>query len=78
MSHFSLINLLPLVMTRLFTLCQSSSEKRQELALVNRRHEELESQYQVSIRLEEQENRLKIEQSQLEPEQLAKNKKATN
>ena len=49
----------------------SSSEKRHELALVKRRHEELERQYQVSLRLKEQENRLKSEQSQLELEQLA-------
>ena len=34
----------------------SSSEKRHELAIVKRRHEELEKQYQVSLRLEEQEN----------------------
>ena len=51
----------------------SSSEKRHELALVKRRHEELERQYQVSLRLKEQENRLKFEQSQLELEQLAEN-----
>ena len=44
----------------------SSSEKLHELALVKRRHEELERQYQVSIRLKEQENRLKFEQSQLQ------------
>ena len=49
----------------------SSSEKRHELALVKWRHEELERQYQVSIRPKEQENRLKFEQSQLELEQLA-------
>ena len=36
----------------------SSSEKRQELVLVKRRHEALERQYQVSIRPREQENRL--------------------
>ena len=53
----------------------SSSEKRHELALVKRRHEELERQYQVSLRLKEQENRLKFEQSQLELEQLAENHK---
>ena len=49
----------------------SLSEKRHELALVERRHEELERQYQVSLRLKEQENRLKIEKSQLELEQLS-------
>ena len=53
----------------------SSSEKRYELALVKRRHEELERQYQVSLRLKEQENRPKFEQSQLELEQLAKSHK---
>ena len=53
----------------------SSSEKRHELALVKRRHEELERQYQVSLRLKEQENRLKSEQSQLELEQLAESHK---
>ena len=37
----------------------SSSEKRHELALVKRRHEELERQYQVSLRLKEQENVLR-------------------
>ena len=49
----------------------SSSEKRHELALVKRHHEELERQYQISIRLKEQKNRPKVEQSQLELEQLA-------
>ena len=49
----------------------SSSERRHELALVKRRHEELERQYQVSIRLKQQENTLKLLQSQLELEQLA-------
>ena len=53
----------------------SSSEKRHELALVKRRHEELERQYQVSLRLKEQENRLKFEQSQLELEQLVESHK---
>ena len=53
----------------------SSSEKRHELALVKRRHEELERQYQVSLRLKEQENRLKFDQSQLELEQLAESHK---
>ena len=53
----------------------SSSEKWHELALVKRRHEELERQYQVSLRLKEQENRLKSEQSQLELEQLAESHK---
>ena len=53
----------------------SSSEKRHELALVKRRHEELERQYQVSLRLKEQENRLKFEQSQLELEPLAESHK---
>ena len=53
----------------------SSSEKRHELALVKRRHEEMERQYQVSISLKEQENRLKLEQSQLELEQLAESHK---
>ena len=53
----------------------SSSEKRHELALVKRRHEELERQYQVSIKLKEQENRPKFEQSQLEIEQLAESHK---
>ena len=53
----------------------SSSEKRHELALVKRRHEELERQYQVSLRIKELENRLKFEQSQLELEQLAENHK---
>ena len=38
----------------------SSSEKRQELDLVKRCHEELERQYQVSIKLIEQEKRLKF------------------
>ena len=70
LTHISLINLLPLVIRRL-----SSSEKRHELALVKRRHEELERQYQVSIRLKEQENRLKFEQSQLELEQSAESHK---
>ena len=49
----------------------SSSEKRHELALIKLRHAEVERQYHVSIRLKEQENRLKFEQSQLEVEQLA-------
>ena len=53
----------------------SSSEKRHELALVIRRHEELERHYQVSKRLKEQENRPKFEQSQLELERLAESKK---
>ena len=53
----------------------SSSDKRHELALVKRRHDELERQYQVSLRLKEQENRLKFEQSQLELEQLAESHK---
>ena len=53
----------------------SSSEKRDELALAKRRHEELERQYQVSIKLKEQENRLKFEQSQLQLEQLAESHK---
>ena len=53
----------------------SSSEKRLGLALLGRRHEELERQYQVSLRLKEQENRLKFEQSQLELEQLAESHK---
>ena len=53
----------------------SSSEKRHELALVKRRHEELERQYQVSLRLKEQENRLKFEQSQRELEQLVESHK---
>ena len=53
----------------------SSSEKRHELALVKRRHEELERQYQVSLRLKEQESRLKSGQSQLELEQLAESHK---
>ena len=53
----------------------SSSEKRHELAFVKRRHEELERQYQVTLRLKEQENRLKFEQSQLELEQLAESHK---
>ena len=53
----------------------SSSEKRHELALVIRRPEELERQYKVSIRLKDQENRPKFEQSQLELEQLAESKK---
>ena len=53
----------------------SSSEKRHELALVKRRHEELERQYQVSLRLKEQENRLQFEQSQLELEQLTETHK---
>ena len=53
-----------------------SSEKRHELALVKRRHEELDRQYQVSIRHEEQENRLKIEQNQLELKHLAENHKS--
>ena len=53
----------------------SSSEKRQELALVKPRHEELERQYQVSVRLKEQEDCLKFEQSQLELKQLAESHK---
>ena len=53
----------------------SSNEKRHELALVKRRHEELERQYQVTIRLEEPENCLKIEQSQLELDQLVESHK---
>ena len=53
----------------------SSSEKRHELALVKRRHEELERQYQVSIRLKEQENRLMFEQSLMELVQLAESHK---
>ena len=43
--------------------------------MVKRRHEELERQYQVSLRLKDQENRLKFEQSQLELEQLAESHK---
>ena len=39
---------------------RSSSEKRHELALVKRRHEELERQCQVSIRLKEQKNVLSL------------------
>ena len=54
---------------------RSSKEKLHELALVKRRHEELERQYQVSLRLKEQENRPKFEQSQLELEQLAESHK---
>ena len=54
LTHLSLINLLLLSTVR----TMSSSEKRHELALVKRRHEELETQYQVSTRLKEQENRL--------------------
>ena len=53
----------------------SSSEKRLELYFIKRRHEELKRQYQVSIRLEEQEKCLKFEQSQLELEQLAQSHK---
>ena len=53
----------------------SSSEKQHEISLVKRRHEELERQYQASFRHKKQENRLKIEQSQLELEQLAKSYK---
>ena len=53
----------------------SSSEKRHELPLVKRRHEKLERQYQVSLRLEEQENPLKFDQSQLELEKLAESHK---
>ena len=53
----------------------SSSEKRHELALVKRRHEELERQYQVSIRLKEQENRPKFKKSQLELKHLAESHK---
>ena len=49
----------------------SSSEKRHELDLVKRCHEMLERQYQVSLRLKEQDNCLKFKQSQLELEQLA-------
>ena len=49
----------------------SSSEKRHELTLIKRRHEQLERQYQLSIRLKEQENRLMFERNQLELEQLA-------
>ena len=43
--------------------------------MVKPRHEELERQYQVSIRLKEQENRRRFEQSQLELEQLAESHK---
>ena len=53
----------------------SSSEKRHDLALVKRRHEELKRQYQVTIRLKEQENRLMFEQCQLEQEKLAESHK---
>ena len=53
----------------------SSSEKRHELALLKRRHEELERQYQVFLSLKEQENSLKFEKSQLELEQLAESHK---
>ena len=53
----------------------SSSEKRHELGLVKRRQEELERQYQLSIRLKEQKNRLKFEQSQLQLDQLAESHK---
>ena len=53
----------------------SSSEKRHELASVKRRHEELERQYQLSIRLKARENHLKSEQSQLEVEQWAESHK---
>ena len=45
------------------------------MLFVKRRHEELEWQYQVSIRLNEQQNRLKFEQSQLELGQLAESHK---
>ena len=38
----------------------SSIEKQHELALIKRRHEELERQYQVSIGLKEQENRFSL------------------
>ena len=45
---------------------------------MKRRHEELERQYQLSIKLKEQENCLKFEQSQLELQQLTEsNKKIT-
>ena len=46
-----------------------------KLALLKRRHEELERQYQVSIGLREQVNCLKFEQSQLELEHLAESHK---
>ena len=38
---------------------------------MKRRHEELEREYQVSIKFKEQENRPNFEQSQLELEQMA-------
>ena len=53
----------------------SSSEKRHELALVKRRHVELPRQYQVSVRLKEQENRPEFERSQLELKQLTERHK---
>ena len=53
----------------------SSKERRHELSLVKRRHDELERQYLVSIKFKEQQNRLKFEQSQLELEQLAESHK---
>ena len=56
-------------------LTMSSSEKRHELALIKRRHEELKRQNQVSIRFKEQKNRLKFKPSQLELEQLAESPK---
>ena len=60
-NHISLINLLPLVICTIVAIHTiSSSEKRHEFALIKRRHEELERQYQVSVRLKEQENCLKL------------------
>ena len=53
----------------------SSKERRHELSLVKRRHDELERQYLVSIKFKDQQNRLKFEQSQLELEQLAESHK---
>ena len=53
----------------------SSSEKRHELDLIKLCHEELERQYQESIRFKEKENCLKFEQSQLDLEQLAESHK---
>ena len=48
------------------TVCtMSSSEKRHELALVKRRHEELERQYQVSMRLKEQEKVVTVQLTEL-------------
>ena len=62
MNQISLVSLLALVILPLVIRC----EKWHGLVLVKRRHEELERQYQVSIKLKEQEKCLKFKQKQLE------------